>query len=131
MTEPEPRDQSRWAERLATRRERYRDRGKLYRLVFVIVGITVTLAGVAMLLLPGPAFVVIPIGLAMLAMEFAWAESALEKALVQAEKAQSAAKEADTKQKVLTAVAIALVAAAAVGAVFYWDIAVPVLNPAD
>ncbi len=129
MTETEPREQSRWADKLAERRERYQDRGKLYRLVFVIAGVLVTLAGLAMLLLPGPAFVVIPIGLAMLAMEFAWAEAALEKALMQAEKAQAAAKEADTKQKVLTVVAGLLLAAAAVGAVFYWDITVPILNP--
>lgn len=131
MTHPEPRAQSRWADKLAQRRERYQGRGKLYRLLFVIAGVAVTLAGVAMLLLPGPAFVVIPIGLAMLAMEFAWAEAALEQALVQAEKAQSAAKEADTKQKVLTAVAGLLIVAAAIGAVFYWDITVPVLNPKD
>ena len=129
MTETEPREQSRWADKLAERRARYQDRGKLYRLVFVIAGVLVTLAGLAMLLLPGPAFVVIPIGLAMLAMEFAWAEAALEKALMQAEKAQAAAKEADTKQKVLTVVAGLLLAAAAVGAVFYWDITVPILNP--
>ena len=124
-------EQSRWANRIARRRERYQEKGKLYRIGFVIVGSAVTLAGVAMLLLPGPAFVVIPIGLAMLAMEFAWAEAALEKALVQAEKAQAAAKEADTKQKVFTVVAALLVSAAVVSAIFYWDINVPVLNPKE
>jgi tellurite resistance protein TerC len=34
---------------------------------------TVLLIGVALLVLPGPAFVVIPIGLAILATEYAWA----------------------------------------------------------
>ena len=125
----QPRERSRWADKLAERRERYQERGKLYRVGFVIAGALVTLAGVVMIVTPGPAFVLIPAGLAMLAMEFAWAESALEKALVQAEKAQSAAKEADTRQKVLTAVAAALVVAAVIGAIFYWDISVPVLNP--
>ncbi len=125
----EPKEPSRWADKLAARRESYQERGKLYRLIFVVVGVVVALGGVAMLLLPGPAFVVIPIGLAMLAMEFAWAESALEKALVQAEKAQASAKEAGTKEKALVAVAVALVAAAAVAGIFYWDITVPVLNP--
>jgi hypothetical protein len=62
-------------------------------------------------------------------MEFAWAESALEKALMQAEKAQAAAKEADTKQKIATAVAVVLVIAGVLGAIFYWDINVPVINP--
>ena len=39
-----------------------------------IVGGFVLLAGIAMLVLPGPAFIVIPAGLAILATEFEWAE---------------------------------------------------------
>ncbi len=38
-----------------------------------VIGITVLLIGIALLVLPGPAVVVIPIGLAILATEFAWA----------------------------------------------------------
>lgn len=37
-----------------------------------------TLAGVAMLVLPGPAFIVIPMGLAILATEFEWAQRWLD-----------------------------------------------------
>lgn len=37
------------------------------------MGMGVLFVGIAMLVLPGPAFVVIPIGLAILATEFAWA----------------------------------------------------------
>lgn len=37
------------------------------------MGVTVILIGVAMLILPGPGTVVIPIGLAILATEYAWA----------------------------------------------------------
>jgi len=44
-----------------------------YRIVILIVGMTVLLIGIALLVLPGPAFVVIPLGLAILATEFAWA----------------------------------------------------------
>jgi uncharacterized protein (TIGR02611 family) len=43
------------------------------RLVVIVVGFTVLLIGVAMLVLPGPAVVVIPLGLAILATEFVWA----------------------------------------------------------
>jgi tellurite resistance protein TerC len=43
------------------------------RVVTVIVGGTVLLFGIALIVLPGPAFIVIPIGLAILATEFAWA----------------------------------------------------------
>jgi|WetSurMetagenome_2_1015567.scaffolds.fasta_scaffold1398224_1 hypothetical protein len=43
------------------------------RVVVAIVGMTVLLFGIALTVLPGPAFVVIPLGLAILATEFAWA----------------------------------------------------------
>lgn len=43
------------------------------RIVVSIVGSTVLLIGIAMLVLPGPAMVVIPVGLAILGIEFAWA----------------------------------------------------------
>jgi uncharacterized protein (TIGR02611 family) len=43
------------------------------RLVIMIVGTTVLVLGLAMIVLPGPAFVVIPVGLAILGTEFAWA----------------------------------------------------------
>jgi len=40
----------------------------------------VTLIGIALIVLPGPAFIVIPIGLAILATEFLWAKRWLQKA---------------------------------------------------
>ena len=43
------------------------------RIVVATVGATVLAIGVALIVLPGPAFVVIPIGLAILGAEFAWA----------------------------------------------------------
>ncbi|MGQ0761025.1 MAG: PGPGW domain-containing protein [Acidobacteriota bacterium] len=52
----------------------------LKRVVIAIVGFTVLLVGVAMIILPGPAFIIIPLGLAILATEFVWAERLLTKA---------------------------------------------------
>ncbi len=49
------------------------------RLVIAIVGSSVLLLGVIMLVMPGPAFIVIPIGLAILAIEFVWARHWLKK----------------------------------------------------
>ena len=43
------------------------------RVVVLVIGGTVVLVGVAMIALPGPAFLVIPAGLAILGLEFAWA----------------------------------------------------------
>jgi uncharacterized protein (TIGR02611 family) len=53
---------------------------KLVRRVIVsVIGATVLLIGIALLVLPGPAFIVIPLGLAILATEYAWARRWLRK----------------------------------------------------
>jgi tellurite resistance protein TerC len=49
------------------------------RIIVTVIGATVFLIGVALLVLPGPAFIVIPIGLAILATEYAWARNWLRK----------------------------------------------------
>ncbi len=49
------------------------------RLVILLIGSTLVLMGVAMIVLPGPAVLVIPLGLAVLGMEFAWARHWLGK----------------------------------------------------
>lgn len=43
------------------------------RIVIGVVGSTVLLLGIVMMVTPGPGLVVIPIGLAILSLEFAWA----------------------------------------------------------
>ena len=50
------------------------------RIVVAVIGGTVTLIGIALIVLPGPAFIVIPIGLSILATEFLWAKRWLRKA---------------------------------------------------
>ena len=52
----------------------------LRRAVVAVIGFTVLLIGLAMVVLPGPAVIVIPLGLAILATEFVWARRLLEKA---------------------------------------------------
>jgi tellurite resistance protein TerC len=49
------------------------------RIAVLAVGSTVALVGVVMLVTPGPGLVVIPIGLAILSVEFAWARLWLRK----------------------------------------------------
>lgn len=49
------------------------------RIVIAVIGTTVFLAGVLMIVTPGPAIIVIPLGLAILGLEFAWARSWLHK----------------------------------------------------
>lgn len=50
------------------------------KLIISVVGFTVLLIGLAMVVLPGPAFIVIPIGLGILASEFIWAKKILKRA---------------------------------------------------
>ena len=58
------------------------------RIAIGIVGGSVLVVGMLMIVLPGPAVVVIPVGLGILSLEFAWARSWLRKIK---EKAQSVA----------------------------------------
>ena len=48
------------------------------RVIVFVVGLTVVAIGVAMIVLPGPATVVIPAGLGILAIEFTWARRILD-----------------------------------------------------
>jgi uncharacterized protein (TIGR02611 family) len=50
---------------------------KLKRLIVAVIGMTVLVIGIAMIVLPGPAILVIPLGLGILATEFAWASRLL------------------------------------------------------
>jgi uncharacterized protein (TIGR02611 family) len=49
------------------------------RIVVGVVGATVLVIGVIMLVTPGPALVVIPVGLAILSIEFTWARAWLKR----------------------------------------------------
>ncbi len=49
------------------------------RIVIGVVGATVLLLGIVMIVTPGPALVVIPVGLAILSIEFTWARAWLKR----------------------------------------------------
>ncbi|MEW6614071.1 MAG: PGPGW domain-containing protein [Thermodesulfobacteriota bacterium] len=49
------------------------------RLIIIIVGFTILLMGIAMIVLPGPAILFIPLGLGILASELVWAKRILDK----------------------------------------------------
>jgi uncharacterized protein (TIGR02611 family) len=62
---------------------------RLRRLLVFVIGMTLLIAGIAMLVLPGPGILVIFIALALLATEFAWANSLLNRAKHHASRAAS------------------------------------------
>ena len=52
---------------------------QIKKILIGIIGSTILLIGIAMIALPGPAFIVIPIGLSILATEFLWAKKLIDK----------------------------------------------------
>ncbi len=52
---------------------------KTKRWIKIIIGGTLLLLGIALIFLPGPAIIVIPLGLAILATELVWAKHLLHK----------------------------------------------------
>ena len=95
-------------ERLEAQRDRHRRRSFVVRALYIAVGFTLLLAGIAMLVLPGPAFLVIPVGLAVLSLEFAWAEGMLDRALEKGAIAKQKAAETTKTQRILTLTACTL-----------------------
>jgi tellurite resistance protein TerC len=61
---------------------------KIRKIVVSVIGGTIVLVGIALLVLPGPATIVIPIGLIILASEFAWARHVLRRGKHVVEKAR-------------------------------------------
>ncbi len=47
------------------------------RAIVIVIGFTVLVLGIVLIVLPGPAILVIPLGLAILATEFVWARRLL------------------------------------------------------
>jgi uncharacterized protein (TIGR02611 family) len=78
------------------------------RMLVLLVGCSVLGAGVAMLALPGPGLLVIIVGLAILATEFAWAERMLDRAAGSAHAASTKVSSSRRSRLMLLASAAAL-----------------------
>lgn len=87
--------------------------------VVAVVGGAVLLAGVVMIVTPGPAFVLIPLGLAILATEFEWAHHWLQKARRKANQARLRAEAMDPavrRRRMLLVLGVVVAAVALVAA---------------
>ena len=71
----------------------------LRRAVVGVIGGTIVLIGIALIVLPGPAFVVIPLGLLILASEFAWARRLLHRGREMIGKANNRFKDLSAEEK--------------------------------
>jgi uncharacterized protein (TIGR02611 family) len=106
------------------RKERHKQRSRLYRIAVAVAGGVLVIAGIilALPLVPGPGFLLIAIGLGLLALEFDWAERLLERIVDRVEEAGEKAAHASTAQMVVAAAVVVLLAVGAVTAVLLWDI---------
>lgn len=115
-------EQHKLIEKLASARDRHKSRWLPIRILSVAAGATVLLVGLVMLVAPGPAFAVIPLGLFILALEFVWAERALAAALRQADKAKQTARETSRAERLLLISACLLAFAGLAAWAFLGDI---------
>jgi uncharacterized protein (TIGR02611 family) len=109
-------------ERVRARQQRHRKRNRLFRVAFAIAGFLVLLAGVIMLFTPGPGLAAIVLGLTMLALEFTWAERALERMLHRAEQAADQVTQGSPVRRAAFLTLGFLTLAASIAVIFIWDI---------
>ncbi len=88
---------------LRRRKELHKQRSKLYRVPFAVVGVLIMVVGAALALpgVPGPGLLLVAVGLGMLALEFDRAERLLEKIL---DRVEDARERTSTWQQVVLAV---------------------------
>ncbi len=67
--------------------------------MIAVIGFTVLAIGLALIVLPGPAILVIPAGLAILSIEFAWARNLLKRMREKLSKKKSTEPAPDTNGK--------------------------------
>ncbi|MGZ4476564.1 MAG: PGPGW domain-containing protein [Nocardioides sp.] len=95
------------------------------KIVVAVVGTLVTLVGVVMIVTPGPAFVLIPLGLAILATEFEFAQRWLHTARRKAREAKERAESVDPKvrrrRRIIAAVVVVVAIAAVVAYLLVFD----------
>ena len=110
--------------KLEARKRRHAERGIVARVLVVISGVLLVLAGIVLSGpgIPGPGFLVILLGLSFLALEFDRAERWLAKAIVAADNAKERADNASPRQTAITGVLTVLVIAAFVVAAILYDI---------
>jgi uncharacterized protein (TIGR02611 family) len=109
-------------ERVRARQHRHRQRNRIYRVAFAAVGFIVLLAGIVMLVTPGPGIPVIILGLGMLALEFSWAERWLERLLEKAEAAVEQVAQGSPLQRAALVVLGVVSVAALIAIVVIWDL---------
>lgn len=113
-------------QKLRERKQRHKQRSKVLRLGWMILGIVLLLAGIVLSLplVPGPGFLLIFIALAMLALEFDPVERLVERLVYKVDVLEESAKKASPLQRAVGVVAVVVACAAFVAAALRWDLPV-------
>ena len=117
-----PGARNRFVEGLQERRARHKERHHLIRVAAAIGGFLVVLLGIILIPLPGPGLLIVAVGLAVLALEFAWAEDLLERTVDRLGEAGERVKRASPVGQVAVALLGVLAAAASLIVAYTWDI---------
>ena len=113
---------NRFVEGLQERRARHKERHHLIRVAAAIGGFLVVLLGIILIPLPGPGLLVVAVGLAVLALEFAWAEHLLERTVERLSEAGERVKRASPVGQAAVALLGVLATAASLIVAYTWDI---------
>ena len=105
--------------RLRERKERHQQRGKIYRIAFAAIGIMIILLGVILIPLPGPGWLIVAIGVGMLALEFDRMERLLERIL---DRVEATSERLSNPQKLLIGLLAIVGAAGWIAALVLWEI---------
>jgi len=122
VSEDETGDRPPLIERVRKKRTQHKERSRTYRVGFAVAGFIVCAAGIVMLVTPGPGIPVIIVGLAMLALEFSWAERWLERVLDRAEQAMEQVTQGSPLRRALVIAAGLAALAAVILMIVLWDI---------
>ena len=117
-----PGARNRFVEGLQERRVRHNERHRLIRVAAAIGGFLVVLLGIILIPLPGPGLLIVAVGLAVLALEFAWAEHLLERTVDRLGEAGERVKRASPVGQAAVALLGVLAAVASLLVAYTWDI---------
>lgn len=109
-------------ERVRERKERHRERGRIYRVSFATVGFGLIALGLVLIPLPGPGWLIVAIGLGMLALEFDRAEQLMDRILANLERVTEEAADASRPVQVLAVLLVVALAAGIVAAAVLWEL---------
>lgn len=110
------------SEGLRARKERHRQRNRVYRFSVAVTGFLLVALGIVLVPLPGPGWLVVAVGLGFLALEFDRAERILVPLLDRLERIADQASDAHPLAKVGMVALTALGIAGAIAAVLLFEV---------